>query len=135
MLVMPIKAVGKERPRYSAWTKSFYTPQKTKEFEAIVGAYAKVYMRDHGLSITDGPVSVSVTVYDKMPKSWSKKKKSEALSGSIYPMKTPDGDNVLKAILDGMQDIVYVNDKQVVRFKLDRMYAEEDAIHLGVQYL
>ena len=73
---IPIKAVGKERPRFSR-SGTVYTPKKTKDFEALIGAYVKICMRDHSLSITDGPVCVNVIfwwkyLYNLLCLAWSR---------------------------------------------------------------
>lgn len=134
-MYIPIKATGKERPRYSTWTKSMYTPKKTKDFESVIATYCAMCMRDNNVDITDGPVNVTITVYCKVPQSWPKWKKSEALTGIIRPMKTPDGDNILKAILDAMNNVVYVDDKQVVEFSLKKIYDTMDMIKIQINHL
>lgn len=132
-MFIPIKAVGKERPRYSAYTKSFYTPKKTKDFESTIGAYVKLYMRQNGIPIQEGPVSVEIEVINKIPDSWSIKKRNEALLGSIRPVGTPDSDNVLKAVLDGMNGIAFHDDKQVTQIYFNRLYGEKDCIKIDIK--
>jgi Holliday junction resolvase RusA-like endonuclease len=48
-----------------------------------------------------------------VPASWSKAKRAAALSGEIVPTKKPDMDNVVKAICDALNAIVWVDDVQV----------------------
>ena len=133
-MFIPVKPVGKERPRMSRHGV-VYTPKKTREFESLVGAYGRKYMSDHGLQISDKAMSVNVIVYDAVPKSWSKVNRRDALAGKIRPTKTPDGDNIVKAIFDGLEGVVYVNDKQIVQFYFNRVYAESDTIQLSFKEL
>ena len=132
MMVIPIKAVGKERPRYSSKTKSFFTPKKTKEFEAEIGAYAMLYMKSNNIQAIEGPVTVNIIVKVKTPTSWTKRRTEAAIQGEIMPTVTPDIDNCLKSILDGMNGITWKDDKQVIKCSIEKLYHEEDVIEIKV---
>lgn len=134
-LTIPIKAVGKERPRFHPQFKYAYTPKKTKDFENQIATYFSIYMRRNGFEMEEGPVCVDITVFNKVPKSWTKRRREDALMGDIRPIKTPDGDNILKAILDSLNDIAYMDDKQVVQFHFNRLYDEEDLINIKINPL
>ena len=61
-----------------------------------------------------------------LPKSWSSKPKkwqAAALAGQERPTKKPDGDNVLKAIADALNEIVYIDDAQIVDATVRKFYA------------
>jgi Holliday junction resolvase RusA-like endonuclease len=60
----------------------------------------------------------------QIPASWSQKKRLRAQSGLLHPEVTPDLDNIAKSILDGMEGIVYDNDKRVVAMSLTKSYGE-----------
>ena len=47
--------------------------------------------------------STDITGKQAGPQSWSKKKQKMALSGEVKPTTSPDIDNYLKSVLDGMQ--------------------------------
>ena len=127
-----LKAVGKERPRWSSKHKYTYTPKKTKKFEKLIADSFFVFMKKKGFKTIEGPAYVGLTVHDKVPVSWSKKNKIDALTGKVRPTKTPDSDNILKAVLDGLNKIAYVDDKQVVEFSFERWYAEVELIKIVV---
>ena len=133
-LDIPIKAIGKERPRFHPQFRYAYTPKKTKDFESTIAAYCAVYMKNHGLQTSESYIDVDLTIYSKFPASWSKKKTEEALSGSIRPTKI-DLDNQIKAVLDGMNGVAYVDDRQVVQIRASRIYAVDDLINIKIKFL
>lgn len=131
--VIPIKAIGKERARKSRFGKFLYTPQKTKEFEATVFAYALHHMRHNKTKMIEGPVSVDLLVKMKVPKSWSRKRRLEALDGHILPTVTPDLDNILKSLYDGLEGAIFNNDRQVVQGSQKKIYSEDEEMIIKVE--
>jgi Holliday junction resolvase RusA-like endonuclease len=130
--VVPIKCVAKQRPRYSQYTKTFFTPKKTKEFEADIAEYAAFHMQKHKFSKLSGPVRVDLKIYLKVPASWSKKKKIEALEGNIYPKGSGDLDNYIKSICDGLNGVTWDDDSQVVSITAQKGYFKENLIQISV---
>jgi Holliday junction resolvase RusA-like endonuclease len=49
-----------------------------------------------------------------VPASGSKKKQRAALAGEIFPTTKPDKDNVIKAVYDGCNGVLWRDDVQVV---------------------
>lgn len=97
---------GKQRPRVTmaGGHARAYTPAKTKAYEdAIRAAYI-----DAGGTKLEGPVSVHVDVFRALPKSKPKSLVSEP------DMFKPDGDNVLKCVLDALSGTAFHDDSQVV---------------------
>lgn len=130
-VVIPIKAVGKERPRFHPQFKYAYTPKKTKEFEDTLAQYYEVFKKNTQTDIILGPVRLYVHINTKIPKSWSQQKKELALSGNIRPTKN-DADNILKIIMDSLNHVAYEDDRQVSEISFSRTYSEEDQIILEV---
>jgi Holliday junction resolvase RusA-like endonuclease len=64
--------------------------------------------------------------------SWSKKKSAAALAGTVMPTKKPDADNVLKAICDGINGIVFRDDVQVVNVSLSKRFSETPGVQVRV---
>ena len=125
--------VGKGRPRFARRGKftSTYTPQKTKTYEDEIRMMAKAAM---GASEPlDTPMTVAIYIRVGIPASYSKQKRKDALSGIIKPMKKPDLDNVAKCFLDSMNEIVYLDDKQVVNLHVTKVYAETPAVQVMVK--
>ena len=113
----PFDPRGKGRPRLGRGRT--YTDAKTVAFEKAVGFQARAQMR--GAPLT-GPLKITITCAFEMPRSWSKKKRA-ALAGRPHTQK-PDADNVLKAIADALNGIVYADDKQLAIMTVEKRWAE-----------
>lgn len=112
-----------------------YTPGKTAAYEGLVAHAAAQAMT--GMALITGPVEVSeLRIRITPPESWSQKKKREALAGAIVPTKVPDVDNVEKAIFDGMNGVVWHDDKQVVDvLNKTKRYGEVPGVWVTVRTL
>lgn len=118
------KPQGKQRPRFSRISKTVYTPTKTAKYEKQI---AKAYTDAGGKCIpADCYVSVSVSAFFPVPKSYSKKKREDCLERILRPDKKPDMDNILKVVLDGLNRVAYEDDKQVVELIGRKYYTESD---------
>ena len=118
-------AVGKARPRYSRRGDYVhtYTPRNTQVFEQAIQYHCKTACRkDFPKYDRDTPVKVSVTIAVGIPKSWSKKKREQAIENEILPTKKPDLDNVLKSLFDAMNGFAYEDDAQIVEIYAERFY-------------
>ena len=115
--------VAKARPRVvtgNGYTRA-YTPAKTANYEALVKlAYTNRY-KDEKLS---GPISMTIHTYFQIPKSASKKKKTEWLLGRRPVIKKPDSDNLVKAIADALNRIAYDDDSQIAETYVTKEYSE-----------
>ena len=112
VLTIPGKPFAKQRPRFSRRSGRAYTPSETVSFERQVGMIAALQIREPIV----GPVSVDVLAIFEPPKSWSKKRRAEALESSPPAhIQKPDADNLGKAILDGLNRIAFADDAQVYR--------------------
>lgn len=61
-----------------------------------------------------GPLCVSLNFYLQIPPSWSDKKRLDAVQGRLVPVAKPDLSNLIKAIEDGCNSIVWHDDAQIV---------------------
>lgn len=126
------KAIGKERPRYSARTHRMYTPTKTSSFEEKVQwAFKSKYNIQTILSVK--PFRAKIIAVFKPPKSISKKKREELLYEEYT--KKPDSDNVAKAILDSLNGLVYKDDNQVSELLVLKRYGDENKILVELEEL
>lgn len=58
------------------------------------------------------------------------------LEGKSFPAKTPDGDNICKAVLDAINEVAFKDDKQVVEITVKKRYTtmESPGVHVIVRY-
>lgn len=106
---VPGKPLGKQDSRKSK-TGVSYVPTETKNYLSLVRLAAAAVWSGKPL---EGPVGLEIIAVYPIPKSWSKKRKEEALRGLIEPAKKPDLTNILKAVEDGMQGVIIYDDDQV----------------------
>ena len=124
------KAIGKERPRYSAKTHRMYTPTRTSTFEEKVKS---AFLSKYNIQTepTEKPLEAIIKVYFEPPKSFSKKKKI-SLMYAPYD-KRPDCDNLAKSILDALNGLVYKDDKQITYLSIEKLYGEENKIEVDLE--
>lgn len=110
--------VAKQRPRLGKGGH-VYTPSKTKVFEKICKlSYGNKYYFE-----TEN-ISIKILFKFEAPKSYSKKKKQEALEGKIRPSKA-DIDNYVKSILDALNNVAYKDDRRVCSIYAEKIFADK----------
>lgn len=122
--VIPGTPVGKGRPKFARRGNfvTTYTPEKTASYENLVKVKAEEAMQ--GRQLFEGAVAVEIALFVTPPASWSQKKQREALAGTVFPTSKPDVDNVLKGIMDALNEIVFKDDKQAVDVTVIKRYAD-----------
>lgn len=122
---------GKDRPRMTKGGH-VYTPKATEDFEGKVQWHFRRAV--HGPIVPlEGPVSVTIKAYHPIPRSAPKYKQTAMLSGELVPLTKPDADNVLKLVLDALNGLAYLDDKQVTRLRYQKRYALEAAVYIRVE--
>ena len=105
---IPMNPVPASRPRVSRWSTYYKDPYNT--FLKTIPQVVEQAWNEH--TLLTGWIKVAVFVYPKRP----------AKPANPYP--APDWDNYAKAVCDGMEGPVYVNDKQIVDGRCVKGYAE-----------
>lgn len=123
-IVIPGKPHGKGSPRFNG--QHAYTPIETRNYERGIGYLARSEMR--GRPIIEGPVHLDLRAVFQIPKRWPPAKKAQAITGAIRPLTKPDTDNIVKALLDGMNGIVFRDDMQVVEVNASKVYGCEPLV-------
>lgn len=121
--------VAKGRPRFTRRGHT-YTPKKTADYEnhikrQLIGQGAEPFGKEV-------PLKVEVTFYKGHLKSWTKKQVFQAEDGSLLPVKRPDLDNYVKAILDGANEILWHDDSQIVDLLLYKRYDKTPRVEIKV---
>jgi len=115
--------IGWQRTGYNRYTGAKYTQEKTRNHEQhIAWEYRKVCGNFRFPKGT--PLEMEVFAFLEIPKSESKKKKSQMLSGEIRPMVKPDFDNIGKLIADALNNIAYDDDKCIVDGIVRKYYSD-----------
>ena len=118
--------VSKQRPRLGK-SGCVYTPSKTKVFENIVAlSYG------NRPSFNDKYIRIRLKFKFEVPKSYSKKRRLEALEGKIRPTKG-DIDNYIKAVLDGLNKKAWEDDRHIIGILAEKEYANESCIEVSIE--
>lgn len=128
--VVPGRPVGKGRPRVTVrrGVAIAYTPESTRAFEQRVAWATRAAFRQP----LAGPLGVRIVAVFAPPASWSRRKREGALDAG-WCAGRPDVDNVVKAVLDGMAGIAYLDDSQVVALSAAKKYGHEDCVCVAVR--
>jgi Holliday junction resolvase RusA-like endonuclease len=125
--------VPKGRPRFARRGKfvSTYSPKTTVDYETKVSESAKLAM---GASEPlETPVGAYIYITLPVPASYSKKRTQACLSGEERPTKKSDIDNYCKAIFDGMNGIVFLDDSLVVSLHATKVYGTIGMVEVMVK--
>jgi Holliday junction resolvase RusA-like endonuclease len=55
------------------------------------------------------------------------------LNNEIFPTIKPDTDNIAKSILDSLNGIAFLDDKQVVKLEVEKYYAANASVVVTIQ--
>jgi len=99
-------------------------------YENAVKVFAAQRMRS--TPPTKDAVFVVMIVIFTIPESWTKAKKAAALAGELQHVSKPDGDNVQKAVFDGLQGVVIVDDKQIYGHALLKKYGLTPGVQITI---
>ena len=128
---VPGKIIGKGRPRLNSYTGQVYTPTRTKDYENLVIQYFMLkYPR---FTPFEGRVSVEITANFEVPKSAKKPEKELMLENKLNPLKKPDIDNIVKIILDAMNECAFKDDTQITKLAVEKKYAQTESIYVKIE--
>ena len=127
-LTIPGEPVAKGRPRVTRY--GTYTPEKTKNYETLV---KELYFVKHKQTLFEGELKINIKAYFRIPKSASKKKRAEMISGKIRPTKRPDWDNVGKTVTDALNGVAYEDDSQIVSATVEKYYSNEPRTEIKIE--
>lgn len=115
-------------PRHGKAFATHFTPTKTRATEEAIGEFAS----EHVVELLGDPLSVFFEFIMRRPKT------GHEIAGRSWPNRVgstvnPDLDNMVKCLLDGLNEIVYVDDSQVVELRARKIYAAEgERPHINV---
>ena len=132
-LEFDIEPVEQARPRATRMGKGIrlYDPKKVTIFKQQLGMLARQQMLDRGLEPFDGPLEVCMEFYRPVQASISQKERDRRLLGVHRPTVKPDLSNYIKALEDGLNGILWVDDNLIVSLQAEKLYSERP--HLVVE--
>lgn len=122
-------ATAKGRPRMTR-AGFAYTPAATRKYEAF-GRLAAQQAMD-GRAPIAGPVRLVALVELPIPRSWSRRKTNDAITGDLRPTTRPDLDNYVKSALDIINGVVVADDSQIVELDAKKRYGLDPKVVLTV---
>ena len=126
--VIPAKPAGKARPRLTG--DIVYTPMKTKAYENFIKG---CYIEQCGdVNFGDKSISLDVKAYVPLITKFKKAERADALLGLIKPTAKPDADNILKVILDALNELAYDDDRYIYKVTVERIYSEEPRTEITI---
>ena len=138
--IVPGEVRGQGRPRTTirGGYASIYDSPEDKANKHNIQLYASEAMRAAvDDSLIDSPlkgISIAIDCYVRVPESMSKKKKEMAYRGEILPLRKPDLDNVMKAVLDACNGVVWRDDKEVTKAQICRYYSDMPRLVVRVSW-
>lgn len=118
-----ITPIGKGRPKFSSRGRFViaYTPKKTRDFETEFAR--RVAKEFKGRLPFNFPLSVSIVFGMERPVSVTR----------AMPSVKPDIDNLIKAVLDPLNKIVFDDDALIVSIKAGKQYSRTPFIYIKVE--
>lgn len=120
MITLDITPVATPRPRVTKFA-TYYPPKYTHYKKAL-----KLLIRCSRKKHLEGAVALKVCFFMPIPKS-TPKKKCKALENQPH-LKKPDIDNVLKGLLDAMNNELFDDDSQVYEVSAVKLYSANPRI-------
>ena len=89
------------------------TPAKTRNYEHLIQSYAAEAMEVCGAEITRQPIHLKIFAEFPVTDSWPQWKKTLAHRGGLKHTGKPDVDNIVKAVKDACNSVIWHDDSQV----------------------
>ena len=104
---------------------------KLAAYQARIQLAARVAM--NSAKPIEGPLDIHAVFWMPMPPSWSAKKK-DAMQGKPHTQK-PDADNLVKAVCDACNKIVWADDAQIAFMDVRKVWESVGAVMVTVESL
>lgn len=120
-VTIPGEPVAQERPRVRVQNGKprLYDPQRSANWKATAQGHMLHAMNKAGFVPFTGPVRISVVGYWTCPVQFRKK----ATDRMVRP-KRPDASNVLKAVEDAANGVLFLDDAQIIDARVEKYTAK-----------
>lgn len=124
---IPGKPFAWKRPRFNRKSgATFSHPDQEAYFSTVASIAAR-----HTNGPIEGPVSLTIEATFAMPQSWSKKKRA-AMDGRPHTQ-VPDLSNLVKAIEDALNRVVFADDRQIASGSQSKFWGHTDETRVTVE--
>jgi Holliday junction resolvase RusA-like endonuclease len=126
---------GKAAPRAQAtkFGPRIFQDDATRKWETELRFAGERAMQ--GRPPTRLPVRIDIEARFPIPQGFSRKARERALLGEITPCVKPDYDNISKSFGDGLNEVVWCDDKQIVEARVRKIYSDRPGITATVEEL
>ncbi len=134
-ITIPIRPVPMGRSK-STKAGHHYTPIKTRLYQERAAIFVKQAM--DGVSFPPGIITLKARFYFTPPKSWSRKKRDEALENVYFRPTGREGDvsNLAKNLEDVLEKVgLLQNDKDIVHLEATKFFSEDERTECEVTCL
>lgn len=131
-LTFDFPPVAQARPRATRFGRSIrlYDLEQVHVYKAQLAESARFMY--HGEPLT-GPLKVELWFYRPVQKSLSKKERSLRLTGAHRPTVKSDVDNYIKSTLDGLNGLLWEDDRQIVDIIAHKYYSDRPRIEIELE--
>lgn len=130
---IPGDVQAQQRPKFSRYGNnvSVRDPKESKDYKSFVRLVASQVAPD---TLITEEIRMSIDVYRKIPKSFSKKKHQQAVDGVLRPTTKPDIDNLAKGIKDGLSKVIWHDDSQVTELVARKWYSDNPRAEVTIEW-
>lgn len=131
---VPGEPIPKARPRASMVNghATLYTPKKTRSYEDRVRQAALLHWTREPLRECE--ITLFACFFLPVPASWSKRKQAAARAGDRNPAGKPDLDNLVKAVTDGLNGVVFHDDAAIVETRCAKRYHDNPRVIVSLSW-
>jgi len=128
-LYVDVVPIGKGRARHcqiGGFTRTF-TPKKTRDYEDVIRVECGKQMKFLNRQPLTSKIKAFVYAAMPIPKSSTKRRLAEIKADPAHISK-PDIDNIIKAVFDGMNKVVYKDDCLIYDLRVIKKYSEKPGL-------
>ena len=119
-----------KRPRFNGKSKHVFEDSKVKEYKKkVISAF---WESGGGYFEVGTPLEVEISFYLQVPRSYSKKKVLDLITNG-RPTKRPDNDNLYKGVTDGLNEIAYLDDAQIVDTHIHKFWSDRPRAEITIR--
>ena len=125
----PVAKLRHRRTRTADGRWVSYTPAKTRTWERQVALQGQVAAAGRGCPWR-GALAVEMRFVLEVPRSWPTARREAAL-GAPHA-KGPDLSNLAKSVEDGLNGVVWGDDRQIADLRLSKRYGPRPGVRVGI---